>query len=257
MVDDMRAVAGRAAGGVPVMDFKLHCLLHTCLAQHPTELQAAGGVPEGGHFIWSDVDVQPTAPLPLLRSVLQRLASEGAVDVWTQRELQHAGTNVGFMVLRKSSATRQLLQAVRNEMASTGGLDQNVLNKMILSRDNHGAVVRRLPATLWASSNAASAPPLDQLLLHHANFILRDGKKYIATDPHPKMQQLARVKSLVEEMDLDGWRTMVTEIAEDPGLAAYKARYFGSEILAAWSAIEGNANHSQLADAGDIKLKVL
>ena len=50
---------------------------------------------------------------------------------------------------------------------------------------------------------------------------------------------------------------MVTEIAEDPGLAAYKARYFGSEILAAWSAIKGRAHHSQLADAGDIKLKVL
>ena len=64
---------------------------------------------------------------------------------------------------------------------------------MILSHDTHGAVVRRLPATLWASSNAASAPPPEQLLLHHANFVLRDGKKYIATDPHPKMQQLARL----------------------------------------------------------------
>ena len=157
-VDDMQAVPSRAAGGVPVMDFKLHCLLNTCLGGHEAAAVKGGaGVSEGEHFIWSDVDVQPAAPLRQLHAALQRLAQQddGAVDVFAQREFQQTGLNVGFMLLRKSPATRKLLQAVRCEMARTGGLDQNVLNRMVLAGDTHGAVVRRFPSAIWASSNAA------------------------------------------------------------------------------------------------------
>jgi len=254
MVDDMQAIPARAAGGVPVMDFKLHCLLHTCL-QTPqrdqqnatqTTLIGSNNISEGGHFIWSDVDVQPTAPLHHLHAMLKVLAPEGnnnntQVDIWTQREFEEAGTNVGFMMLRKSSATRQLLQAVRTEMAKSGGLDQNLLNKMILAGDTHGAVVRRLPATIWASSNAENAPPLDELLLHHANFIVRPPggtkTKYAATDPRPKLEQLERVSDLISRQDRTGWRAVIAEIKEDRGLAAYKARHFDAETITAWQRI--------------------
>jgi len=254
MVDDMRAVPARAAGGVPVMDFKLHCLLHTCLQtpqkdQQQNAPQTTGGsfasnsLSEGGHFIWSDVDVQPTAPLRHLHAVLMNLVPEGnndpRVDIWTQREFEDAGTNVGFMMLRESAATRRLLLAVRAEMARSRGLDQNVLNKMLLAGDTHGAVVRRLPATVWASSNAENAPPLDKLLLHHANFIVRPpGWNLCAsTDPQPKLEQLERVSDLLGRQDSAGWHRMIAEITEDRGLASYKARHFNAETLTAWRRI--------------------
>lgn len=246
MVDDMQAVPARAAGGVPVMDFKLHCLLHTCLQtpqsqrdqQNATQTTRSNNISEGEHFIWSDVDVQPTAPLHHLHDMLKDIV-ERKVDIWTQREFEEAGTNVGFMMLRKTSATRQLLQAVRTEMAKSGGLDQNLLNKMILAGDTHGAVVRRFPATIWASSNANNAPPLDELLLHHANFIVRPpgGKQYAATDPRPKLKQLERVSDLISRQDRTGWHTVIAEIKEDRGLAAYKARHFDAETIAAWQRI--------------------
>jgi hypothetical protein len=105
----MRAVPARAAGGVPVMDFKLHCLINTCLrtssSEDPEEAPQVAGegaadghgiIGEGEHFVWSDVDVQPTAPLWRLHAaLLALLAPEGPgdgydprerADIWTQRE---------------------------------------------------------------------------------------------------------------------------------------------------------------------------
>ena len=115
--DNLGGLPGRAAGGLPVQDFKLRCILETCLAQ----------VEPGEYFVWSDVDVQPTAPLQAVRDALESLArADAGIDVHVQREFEDFGCNVGFMLVRSGAAARRLFERVGEEMRRSKRLDQKV-----------------------------------------------------------------------------------------------------------------------------------
>jgi len=212
------ALAGRAAGGLPVMDFKLECLL-------------AAIAEEQGWFVWSDADVQPLVSATRLRDAIQeqiaRVSSE--VDVLAQREFDDAGVNVGFLVVRASEGAARLFRDCRAAMQRSRALDQKCLNEMILN--GSAPNLRRLPAAFWASSNALRRPSFETLLLHHANFVVCRAD---SRDPTPKLQQLERLAAVVLSRDRRAWAAFVDDIAADPSLAKYRARHFPLEARERW-----------------------
>ena len=223
-VEDLGGLPGRAAGGLPVQDFKLR------------ELERLCGAARCPFFVWSDVDVQPLGPLDALRAAAAAAVRDA--DLACQREFADAGLNVGFLVVRLSPRLAAFLRAWREEMAATKRLDQKVLNQIVL---RGGAPVRiaRLDAAVWASSNAAP-PPLGELLLHHANFTL-DVERRPSSDPTPKLAQLDLVRGLrvrADAGDSDAvaeWDAWISRIRSDASLDRYRARHFPAADRDAWA----------------------
>ena len=113
----------------------------------------------------------------------------------------------------------------------SNALDQKILNRYLL--ENKASIsVRRLPTTFWASS--AKPPPLSQMLLHHANFVI-DTERRPSSDPSPKRAQLDVVKRCFDEDDGDALDTLVSSIEADASLKKYRERHFPDP--GAWAAL--------------------
>ena len=232
-VDDLGGLPGRAAGGLPVQDFKLGELERIC-----------GEADDGRAVVWSDVDVQVLGPLPdLRRAIDSAVASRRGADLFCQREFRDAGLNVGFLVLVPSPRLRGFLRRWRDEMRQTRRLDQKVLNHVLL-RGGDGVTIARLSGAFWASSNAAP-PPLRSLVLHHANFTLDEARRP-SSDPTPKVAQLDLVRGLRARAD-DGdaaaeadWGAWVGRIRADASLARYRERHFPAADQPAWAALDSS-----------------
>ena len=220
--------------------------------------------------MWSDVDVQALGPLEALRAAVD---AAPAADLCCQRELHDAGLNVGFLVARPSPRLRGFLGAWRDEVLRTGAarrrfgrrrlsveastaarrgalsagnrstrhrrppalsgaLDQKILNRVFLRRAADVRVAR-LPGAFWASSNGAP-PPLEALVLHHANFVL-DADRRPSTDPSPKLEQLDAVARLRAAGDEGGWAALLGRVRGDASLGRYRARHFDRD-RALWEA---------------------
>lgn len=214
-VEDLGGAPGRAAGGFAVQDFKLECILRALEESEATWV------------VWSDADVQPlVAPQDLRARILEHL---GSADVYAQREFEDCGLNVGFLVLRNPEA-RDVVWRLRERMRVTRGLDQKVLNGLVLS----GQVdVGRLPNAFWASSNAMARPALEDLVLHHANFVLLD-ERGDSRDPRPKLAQLDAVAAMRRGDDTAAWRSLLDRICADASLAKYRDRHFPETARRQW-----------------------
>lgn len=184
--DDFGGIPGRAAGGLVVQQFKIDCIL-----------KALDELKGNEYMVWSDADVQPFS-VETLRRRIEEVVGSGE-DAYAQREFEECGVNVGFLILKKSA--RSLFENLKNEMTRTKALDQKVLNRMILAGT---ARVSRLPSIFWASSNAAAKPNLQDLVLHHANFVLAKDHRD-SRDPRPKLDQLDTVLLLVQQNDQANW----------------------------------------------------
>lgn len=224
-VGDLEGLPGRAAGGPPVMDFKLGEL---------ARLNACSAAP----FVWSDVDVQLLAsPASARASLDAALDAHPSADLIVQREFDDAGCNVGFLVARPSPRLGAFLADWRDEARRTKRLDQKVLNARLLRGDCPIAVAR-FPSAVWASSNVLGAPPaLDALVLHHANFVASTDRRP-SSDPGPKLAQLDAVRALRGSGDAEGFAALVDTLRRDASLAAYRGRHFPDADVAAWAPLK-------------------
>ncbi|KAK7242337.1 hypothetical protein SO694_00012039 [Aureococcus anophagefferens] len=118
-VEDLGGLPGRAAGGLPVQDFKLR------------ELERLCGAARCPFFAWSDASACSRSG----RSTRARGAAAAAAV----------------------AAARGVCASGREEMAATKRLDQKVLNQIVL-RGGAPVRIARLDAAVWASSNAAPPP---------------------------------------------------------------------------------------------------
>ena len=218
-VNDLQGLPGRAAGGTPVQRFKLQTL---------AKIAADATAP----FVWSDVDVQPLGSLKKLRAAIDAALGTDA-DLLVQREFADCGCNVGFLLVRPSRRLDAFLETWLGDLEATNTLDQNLLNRYLL---NGEALirVRRLPEVFWASS--ASPPPLTELVLHHANFVV-DTERRPSSDPTPKLAQLDLVERCFREDDAGAWAALAASIAADPSLAKYRERHFPAAQAGAWAAL--------------------
>ena len=118
------------------------------------------------------------------------------------------------------------------DLEATNTLDQKLLNRYLLA--NEASIsVRRLPTTFWASS--ARPPPLSELVLHHANFVI-DTERRPSSDPSPKLAQLDVVKRCFDEDDGDAFGTLVSSIEAGASLTKYRERHFPDPE--AWAALD-------------------
>eukprot|EP00811_Abedinium_folium_P002565 NODE_12356_length_1229_cov_5.227768.p1 GENE.NODE_12356_length_1229_cov_5.227768~~NODE_12356_length_1229_cov_5.227768.p1 ORF type:complete len:268 (-),score=63.52 NODE_12356_length_1229_cov_5.227768:204-1007(-) len=258
---------GRAAGGYPVQDFKLGCIL-----------RALDEVPQGSLLVWTDVDVQSLVTAPALRRAIEAAMSAAETPevvpadagsgvagdssaatpfpahVLFQREFADCGVNVGFMVLRAAPPTCALVRKGRELMAKTRALDQKVFNRMLVDGTAFrecGARCARLPLAFWSSSSCFGAakprPPLRDLCLHHANFVSERGAGG-ATDPAPKLAQLSLVAGLHRNFHVaaatgdsstakeaeERWAQLCDSIADDVSIARYRERHFPISDADSW-----------------------
>jgi len=216
-VDDLNGLPGRAAGGKPVQRFKLREL---------RRIASEASTP----FVWSDVDVQPLGSLQRLHdAITDALRTDD--DLYVQREFEDCGCNVGFLIVRPSPQLNTFLETWLRDLENTNTLDQKILNRYLLT--NEASIsVRRLPTTFWASSSAP--PPLSQMLLHHANFVI-DTERRPSSDPSPKLAQLDVVKRCFDEDDGDAFDTLASSIEADASLKKYRERHFPDP--GAWAAL--------------------
>ena len=216
-VDDLNGLPGRAAGGTPVQRFKLRELMR---------IASEASTP----FVWSDVDVQPLGSLQRLHdAITDALRTDD--DLYVQREFEDCGCNVGFLIVRPSPQLNTFLEKWLRDLDETNTLDQKILNRYLLT--NEASIsVRRLPTTFWASS--ARPPPLSEMLLHHANFVI-DTERRPSSDPSPKLAQLDAVRRCFDEDDSSKFDTLVESIKADASLAKYRARHFPDP--GAWTAL--------------------
>ena len=216
-VDDLNGLPGRAAGGKPVQRFKLREL---------RRIASEASTP----FVWSDVDVQPLGSLRRLHDAIHDALRTDA-DLFVQREFADCGCNVGFLIVRPSPRLDAFLEKWLRDLESTNTLDQKILNRYLLS--NEASIsVKRLPTRFWASS--AAPPPLAELVLHHANFVI-DVQRRPSSDPSPKLAQLDAVRRCFDEDDVDAFDTLASSIAADASLAKYRERHFPDPE--AWAAL--------------------
>lgn len=197
-VDDLCGQPGRAAGGLVVQQFKIECIL-----------RALDEGPEDSYFVWSDADVQPVSSLEDIRSSIELQIRATGMNVYVQREFEDCGVNVGFLVLRRTPATKALFRQLSTRMTQARALDQKVLNAMLLSGEASG--VARLPSIFWASSNAAPQTRLCNLVLHHANYI-HGTDRGDSRDPKPKLDQLNAVAAFRRDGDEVSWSGLLTRI---------------------------------------------
>ena len=216
-VDDLNGLPGRAAGGKPVQRFKLRELMR---------IAAEASTP----FVWSDVDVQPLGSLQRLHdAITDALRTDD--DLYVQREFEDCGCNVGFLIVRPSPQLNTFLEKWLRDLEETNTLDQKILNRYLLA--NEASIsVRRLPTTFWASS--ARPPPLSELVLHHANFVV-DVERRPSSDPSPKLAQLDSVKRCFDEDDGAAFGTLASSIEADASLKKYRERHFPDP--GAWAAL--------------------
>jgi len=230
--DDLGGLAGRAAGGLPVQQFKVTCIL-----------RAIDEGPEGTRFVWSDVDVQPLGSTARLRAHVEA----GSATVRAQREFDDCGLNVGFLVVERSPEARALFADLGRRMTETKALDQKILNAMVL--DGRPGV-ERFSTLVWASSNAAARPPLADLVLHHANFIPDDGRRRDSRDPTPKLRQLDDVAAWHDAGDDAKWTALLDDIVGDPSLAIYRDRSFPAALRDRWADLFADEDQAEEEEGG-------
>mmetsp|Transcript_13007 Transcript_13007/g.17419 ORF Transcript_13007/g.17419 Transcript_13007/m.17419 type:complete len:301 (+) Transcript_13007:82-984(+) len=244
---DFEAISRRAAGGYPVQYKKVECIINI-LATKLTQSFIENKKEEW--FIWSDVDVQPLGSLKDLRSVLEAQIENNSdsIDLFTQREFDDCGINLGFLLIRFRPTALDLFLSFAHDMTQCKGmLDQKLFNQILLNNKFESQQkVRRLPSIIWASSNAQSRPLLQNLVLHHANFIPSSEWASDSKDPQPKLNQLDFIASISStkrhhstshnydcKQDSDqekAFFTFLNEICQDPTLSAYRDRHFPFDI---------------------------
>jgi hypothetical protein len=135
--------------------------------------------------------------------------------------------------VRPSPRLDAFLETWLGDLEATNALDQKLLNRYLL--DGEASIrVRRLPAVFWASS--ASPPPLTELVLHHANFVV-DTERRPSSDPAPKLAQLDLVERCFREDDAGAWAALAASIDADPSLAKYRERHFPAAQAGGWAAL--------------------
>jgi len=206
---DHQAVLGRAGGGLPTYLYKAQAIV-----------RALESCAEGEVFVFCDVDIQFFRPV--LPAVMEAVKG---MDLVFQREFEDIGVNIGFVAVRANKRTQQFWELVYAEIVKNKGLDQRIVNNMLLSEvasKELGITWARFPLSFWASSQGWSGNFPENVLLHHANFTT---EKSNSNDPSLKVEQLDLVRSLLsEEKGLQAW---LSTIKGDTTLATYRERHFG------------------------------
>ncbi|CAJ1436985.1 unnamed protein product [Effrenium voratum] len=212
-VEDLNVVKQRTAGGVPVYQFKTKLLLKALEEAEAEEV-----------LLISDVDIQ------FFREVMpfvhQGIAGR---DICFQREFTKLGVNIGFVAVRRTTATMNFWHQVLKELP-TGRHDQRIVNNLLYTEQVPDLRWSCFPPEIWASSQAFDSVGIpDGIALHHANWIIRDYEEggADASNPAPKLQQLAEFRRAVLEDDAQTMQALVQRIRKDPDLESYHQRTFG------------------------------
>ena len=213
-VEDLCVIKRRTAGGVPIYKFKTKLLLDALEHAAPEEV-----------LLISDVDIQFFGEvLPLVREGI------AGRDMCLQREFTKLGVNIGFMAIRRTAASMRFWQSVWDELPS-GRHDQRIVNNLLYTSQVPGIRWGCFPPAIWASSQAFDSECVpEQILLHHANWVVRDyhanPESADASNPQAKLQQLLELRAAVQgdaERKLEFFRG----ISSDPDLADYHQRTVG------------------------------
>lgn len=214
IVEDLNVIKQRTAGGVPVYKFKTKLLLDA--------LEDAGNEEI---LLVSDVDIQFFGEvMPLVR---QGIAGR---DMCFQREFTELGVNIGFVAIRRTAAAIDFWYQVWEELP-TGRHDQRIVNNLLYTEKMPALRWGCFPPEIWASSQAFDGGIPKGIVLHHANWIIRDyasdDSGADASNPTAKLRQLAELREAVEEKSDLKQQQLVQRIQEDPDLANYHQRTFG------------------------------
>eukprot|EP00439_Symbiodinium_sp_Y106_P074845 s1379_g14.t1 len=215
-VEDLGVIKQRTAGGVPVYKFKTKLLLEALEEAAPEEV-----------FLISDVDIQFFGEiLPLVKEGI------AGRDLCLQREFTNLGVNIGFMAIRRTAASMKFWQSVWDELP-TGRHDQRIVNNLLYAAQVPGMRWGCFPPAVWASSQAFDGNGVpEQIILHHANWVVRDyhaGPEggADASNPLAKLQQLRQLREAVQGEDDGAKLDFFRGISLDPDLADYHQRTYG------------------------------
>lgn len=214
VVKDLQVIKERAAGGVPVYQFKTKLLLDALEDAQAEEV-----------LLISDVDIQFFGEvLPLVRrGIAER-------DMCFQREFTLLGVNIGFVAVRRTPAALHFWQEVWKELPS-GRHDQRIVNNLLYTQQVPELRWGCFPPQIWASSQAFDGAIPDGMVLHHANWIIRDyaAEGNDASNPRAKLRQLAEWREAVLQGSASARRDLGRQIQQDPDLPTYHERSFGHE----------------------------
>eukprot|EP00439_Symbiodinium_sp_Y106_P075440 s1379_g14.t5 len=201
-VEDLGVIKQRTAGGVPVYKFKTKLLLEALEEAAPEEV-----------FLISDVDIQFFGEiLPLVKEGI------AGRDLCLQREFTNLGVNIGFMAIRRTAASMKFWQSVWDELP-TGRHDQRIVNNLLYAAQVPGMRWGCFPPAVWASSQAFDGNGVpEQIILHHANWVVRDyhaGPEggADASNPLAKLQQLRQLREAVQEVARMMARSLISSVA--------------------------------------------